>query len=321
MAVIGARVAAAVVTYEPGLERLGASLERLASQCDRVVVVDNGSSNVEELRALVRDVPTVELVPLDQNEGIATGFNIAVDYLAAHGGIPDWVLTMDQDSLLDTGAVGAALSFLDDLEDGTRRRIGIVGARWADATPPSESAGDRTLAHFLWGRVEAACDLGHVGELRLRSWTISSGSLIRREVLESVRFRGELFIDQVDVAFCVDARRSGWLVTETDAVLMHHRIGSTLEHRGSTRSYENARRLYYIVRNSTYLVLRGIVPPMVYVVASVSWCRTYVFAHGRRSVPACLAIATVGVVDGLIGRLGRREYSIVERESQRRAPT
>ncbi|MDA8341028.1 MAG: glycosyltransferase [Actinomycetota bacterium] len=270
VAVIGARVAAAVVTYEPGIERLGASLEHLASQTDRVLVVDNGSSNIEELRALVRDYPTVELVRLDQNEGIATGFNIAVDHLAADGGLPDWVLTMDQDSLLDAGAVEAALRSLDDLDDGTRRRIGIVGARWADATPPSELAGDRTLAQFLWGRVEAACDLGHVGELRLRGWTISSGSLIRREVLESVRFRGELFIDQVDIAFCVDARRSGWLVAETDAVLMHHRIGSALEHRGSTRSYENARRLYYILRNSTHLVLRGIVPPVVYVVTSVS---------------------------------------------------
>ena len=312
------RIGAVVVTYHPDLDRLRASLGRLVPQAERVVVIDNGSSCVGDLQALVATFRTVELVPLDKNVGIATGFNVGIDRLARGGPVPDWVLTMDQDSLLHEGAVATMLADLDRLGGGTSQRFGIVGARWSTAPPPDEVEVSRPIS-YLRRRADAADDLGPVGEFHRRHRTISSGSLIRGEVLESVRFRDELFIDQVDTAFCFDASRLGWVVAETDAVLMDHRIGVSVERRGSTRSYENGQRLYYIARNSTYLALRGVLHPIMYLVDVAAVCRSYVFAHGRRSVPGCLAIVLVGVLDGLTGRLGRREYRFVDREVKRYA--
>jgi len=307
-----------VVTYRPDLDRLRASLGRLVPQTERVVVVDNGSPGIGDLQALVATFPSVELVALDRNVGIATGFNVGIDRLAGGGRVPDWVLTMDQDSLLHEGAVATVLADLDGLGESTGRRFGIVGARWSTAPPMGEEE-VHPLVRYLRGRADSADEMGTVGEFHRRYRTISSGSLIRWEVLESVRFRDELFIDQVDTAFCVDAYRLGWVVAETDAVLMDHRIGVRVERGGSTRSYENGQRLYYIARNSTYLALRGVLPVIMYLVDVAAVCRSYVFAHGRRSLPGCLAIVVVGVLDGVAGRVGQRRYRFVDREVARYA--
>jgi rhamnosyltransferase len=303
-------VGAVIVTYNPDLERLALSLNSLVDQTSRVVIVDNGSKNLDELRALSARYSTVNILALEENRGIATGFNTGIAHLAKDGGLPSWVLTTDQDSVLHTGAIKAMLTSLQKLDEVTRRRCGILAAAWEVRRPSHR---------WLARRAATALNLGGIGEFQERLSVISSGNLVRRELLEEVSYQDDLFIDHVDSAFCAATRKRGWLVCESRALLMEHRVGTDIEYRGRERSYENVQRLYYMTRNSTYLLLRHDLPPSVYIASLIWWTRSYVAKHGSKSVLSCTLVLFVGAFDGTIRRLGRREYAFLTRELKRPA--
>jgi hypothetical protein len=208
-------VAAVIVTYRPDLERFETVLGAAGPQVRSLVVVDNGSPDACEIARLVDAIPTARLVALEENHGIAAGFNAGI--AAALSGSPEieWVLTLDQDSVLDGAAVSTALDCLATLQHAISRRCGVIGLRHRPVTA------DRGL----WRLAERRLDLGDLGTFRRRLLLISSGNLVRSEVAESCRFDERLFIDQVDYDFCAEVRDAGFELFELKQVLMDHRIG------------------------------------------------------------------------------------------------
>lgn len=96
------RVVAVVITYNPELERLKKNIASLLPQVQKIIIVDNGSKNIHSIEETF-NVEKVYTKKLKKNVGIAKaqniGFNEAKSYSA------DWVLTMDQDSILASDAV------------------------------------------------------------------------------------------------------------------------------------------------------------------------------------------------------------------------
>jgi rhamnosyltransferase len=86
---------------------------------------------------------------------------------------------------------------------------------------------------------------------------ITSGMLVRREVLEKVAFDEDMFLDWVDVAFCLDVRRAGWGIVIDWRLRLPHEIGACEVHTkfGRTVHYSHypAFRLYWIARNVSIL--------------------------------------------------------------------
>jgi rhamnosyltransferase len=147
---------------------------------------------------------------------------------------------------------------------------------------------------------------------------ITSGNLVRREVAETIPYEEPLFIDQVDYAFCAAVRSRGWRILECTDVLMDHQIGKSVEAAG-VRRYETGQRLYYIVRNSTFLVLRRRLPASVYLAQLVSWGWAYAVVNGLSAVPREMAILVAGLADGILRRLGQRRYWFLAEPRKRRA--
>jgi rhamnosyltransferase len=291
-------VAAVIVTYRPDLERLKAVLGAVGPQVCSLVVVDNGSPDTHEVARLVGAIPAARLVALEENHGIAAGFNAGI--ATALSGSPEiaWVLTLDQDSLLQGAAVSTALDRLATLQPAISSRCGVIGLRHR---PVMADRG-------LWRLAERRLDLGDLGTFRRRLLLISSGNLVRSEVAESCRFDERLFIDQVDYDFCAEVREAGFELFELKQVLMDHRIGRDVRVGKVRRPYENGQRLYYIVRNSTELVWRRRLPPSVWLAQLATWTRSYLGLHGTRSLGRYLAIVTAGLADFALRRFGRREY-------------
>ena len=88
------RVVAVVVTYNPG--DIATLLASLSEQCAAVVVVDNGSSNSEQVRASCEKARAI-YVGLGENCGIAAAQNIGIDWARERGA--SHVLLMDHDSM------------------------------------------------------------------------------------------------------------------------------------------------------------------------------------------------------------------------------
>ena len=98
-------VLAVVVSYN-GHDRIRETVQALQPQVARVHIVDNGSDG-ETLAVLtaLEAAPGVTVERLGANRGISVALNRGVA-AAAEGALP-WVLTMDQDSLVDAGFVEA----------------------------------------------------------------------------------------------------------------------------------------------------------------------------------------------------------------------
>jgi rhamnosyltransferase len=302
-------VTAVVVTHEPDVDALVITLLETSRQVSRTVVVDNGSQSQVELMRRLESLPGVVLIRLDRNRGIAAALNLAVRRLAAEGHDHTWVLTLDQDTLLHPGAVDSLLGSLDLLDASTRDECGVVGLRHKPVEVPR--------GPWRWAeRHVRVRDLGH--RLRERRLLITSGNLVRREVAETIPYEEPLFIDQVDYAFCAAVRSRGWRILECTDVLMDHQIGKSVEAAG-VRRYETGQRLYYIVRNSTFLVLRRRLPASVYLAQLVSWGWAYAVVNGLSAVPREMAILVAGLADGILRRLGQRRYWFLAEPRKRRA--
>ncbi len=273
----------------------------LRDQVDGVVIVDNGSGNRHDIEARLRDYADVDFVGLDENRGIGAALNVGADVALREG--PEWILTLDQDTLVHEGAVAGILHDWSGLDQRVRERCGIVALR------PHPQPGSIWLTRY----VEGLQVIGDRGAFVERRGVITSGNLVRADLVRRLPFNEAMFIDQVDFEFCSSLRRLGYIVLQQKKISMDHVLGERFDDVERVHPYENAQRLYYIVRNSTYMVLRRRLIVRIYVAQVVVFCGAYVSVNGVGSVPHCLAVALRGFVDGLFNRLGRREYPFLQR--------
>ncbi|MGD0983637.1 MAG: glycosyltransferase [Acidimicrobiales bacterium] len=304
-----ASVAAVVVTHEPDIDALVLTLLETSRQVSRTVVVDNGSQSQVELVRRLGPLPGVSLIRLEENRGIAAALNLGIRRLASEGHGHTWVLTLDQDTLLHPGAINRLLGSLDLLDASTRAECGVVGLRHKPVEIPRGP----------WRWAERHCRVRDFENgLRERRLLITSGNLVRREVAETIPYEEPLFMDQVDYAFCAAVRSGGWRVLEFTDVLMDHQIGKSFEVRKRVRRYETGQRLYYIMRNSTLLMLRRQLPASVYVAQLLSWAWAYVVVNGALACPREMLILLAGLGDGILRRLGQRQYWFLAEPGKRR---
>lgn len=226
-------VVAVFTAYHPD-ERLGAAVRAALGSCSSVIVVDNtpvaaasaGSAAAESAG------PRVKVVAHGRNVGLGAALNLAVRELPAEA---EAVLFLDQDSELPPEIVPGLVADLDD------PKVGIAAPSPWDPKHQRYYASDAR-------RTETVSDEEAV---------ITSGMLVRREVLEKVPFDEDMFIDWVDVAFCLAVRRAGWRIVIDWRLRLPHEIGACEVHTrfGRTVHYSHypAWRLYWIGRNVTIL--------------------------------------------------------------------
>lgn len=291
---------AVVITRSPDLPRLSLALRRLVSQVHRVILVDNGSAARAGLRDLASAIPAVELVELSTNLGIAAALNIGVHHASAQH--PEWILTMDQDTVVETGAIAEVLDEFEKLTEPLRCSCGILAMR-AHQVGSGNAAARWACRGIVIGRH------GRFVEKRLVG---TSGNLVRAYLTRDVSFNDLLFIDQVDFDFCARLRHRGLRVLEYDRECMDHRLGESVRVGGQVHSYEGSQRLYYIVRNSTFLVLRRRLLIRFYFAQAISWSGAYILTNGVHSSVRCAAIVALGVFDGMFARLGDRQYRFLQ---------
>ena len=228
-------VLGAVITYNPG-DDLAANLTAIRRQIGRVLVIDNGSRDIDAIRQIA-EAAGCELIRNPENLGVAPALNQAARVAQTEGF--EWLATFDHDSLIHPGAIE-----------------GLLAVQAAHPAP------DR-IAILAMSHVDRA-----TGRDYLRSWdviedaptwrsvrtTITSGSLTKVSVFDTVGLFDEgLFVDSVDHEFCLRCRRHGLLIIEGRAQLMDHSMGAGEARRLFGRTvvcgHHAPVRRYYIMRN------------------------------------------------------------------------
>jgi rhamnosyltransferase len=234
-------VSAIVVTFHPEAE-VAQNLAALRAQVKKVIVVDNGSSEME--LAMLREAATqlgLELIENGGNLGIATGLNIGIRRTLAlkPGAAERWILLFDQDSCVTTGFVEAMVRHFEASPAADRLTLLVPtyrDKRHGAIIPPERGVEGLQVA-------------------------ITSGSLLRAATFERHGlFADELFIDAVDHEYSLRLRKAGYRIEEcSEAVLLHSPGSPTFYRVGGwhfqTANYAPIRR-YYQERNKFWLYRR-----------------------------------------------------------------
>jgi rhamnosyltransferase len=285
-------ICAVVVTYNPDLG-LMERMARIVSQVKCVVVIDNGS-NLEctnMLRRIAETLP-VDLISNQDNLGIATALNQGAEYAIGKGYA--WLLTLDQDSILELDMLSGLQHVYDQLD--RKDTIGIIAANF------SSKYGKRWKALASSGRDWIATQT-----------VITSGSLLSLSVFRSAgRFRDDFFIDQVDREYSLRLLSMGYKLYMTTRPLMHHAIGMQTCHdflgiQVIAFNHSVIRR-YYIARNR--LALARI---YLWRYPGVAWSdlrnmmiETIVILLYESNKKKKLLAIGMGLLDGLQGKMGKK---------------
>ncbi|WP_348519432.1 glycosyltransferase family 2 protein [Bifidobacterium sp. ESL0732] len=224
-----------MVTFNPSLDDLRASVPALLKQVEALIVVDNGSGNVEDIASFVAGYPQVTLLRNGKNLGVAAALNRIFE-CAEKAGF-DWVLTLDDDSEIPDGMIDGYRRCLKDRQDREEgsAKVGIV-------CPLLVNRKDGTVFHSK--RNENEC--------------ITSGSLTNVVAWREIGgFDDWLFIDGVDFDFSRRLVAAGYPIVECKAVVMPHQIGESrtvnLGFKHPIAWNHAPFRWYYIERNALYI--------------------------------------------------------------------
>jgi rhamnosyltransferase len=227
---------AIVTSYNPD-QGFGERLNQIFPQVDKIVIVDNNSDSAS--LALLRNIASnfkTHILYNSSNLGVATALNQGVNW--AKDNNFEWVIFFDQDTLVVKNLVETLFnSYQTALTEG---KIGLIGAGYSDFKYRNISVPNSSQAKNTFKEVK---------------FIITSGSLMEISVFNKIGpFMDDLFIDSVDIEYCLRARAKGYKVIQLDEVLMSHSIGSSTRHKfiwkmTDTSNHTPLRR-YYMMRNS-----------------------------------------------------------------------
>ena len=225
---------AGIVTYNPEIDRLRLNMDALLRNgIKRIVLIDNGSKNADEISAFLENYPEAYIIKNRKNEGVAHALN-QIFQEAYDSGCYEWVLTLDQDSVIDDNML--------EVYEEYAQNDDVVSL-----TTPQR---DR---NFELNRNPDTDKTQYIKRC------ITSGNLVRISVWKEVGgFDDRLFIDSVDHEFCYRLREHGYQILQINTPLILHEVGKAtlVNFLGKPRLLLNhsAFRKYYLIRNRAYLL-------------------------------------------------------------------
>ncbi len=210
-----------IVTYNPDKD-FAANLLQAHSVADLVIVVDNGSENIDFIKETACS-NNAQLTALGQNTGIAAALNIGIKKALNAG--KEWILTLDDDSFPESNILETYADVLQQFPDA-----GLIGTNFSQSARKLPEAEESTTI-------------------------ITSGTLHKAEIFNTIGLYTEkLFIDCVDFDFVIRLKLSGkYKAVKVSKPLISHHLGSPMKKFGILSSNHSPKRRYFWARNTVYL--------------------------------------------------------------------
>ena len=294
------KVVLVVVTYHPDWAELYVRIDSLRSQVDDIVVVDNGSTSAD---GDLLEAPTwsnFHRLSLDDNWGIAKAQNRGIEWARAREATH--VILLDQDSEPASDMVERLVRAAQELELRIEK-LGVIAPRFVDVRQ-----GQAASFFGLHGLHVVPLECAEGEEYIPITAAIASGSLLSLEALKAVGgMCDELFIDLVDIEWCMRARSLGYQSFGVCDAVLYHRLGeSPRSVFGRKVPHHSPLRSYYFYRNAVWLCRQGYVPfAWKFGVARQLLLRGLFYSTAVAPRLIYLRMMTLGLWHGFRGRLGR----------------
>ncbi len=227
------QICAIVVTYFPD-EEVRENLAAVRPQVDHIIVVDNGSppQALGMLRILARELK-MTLIENSENLGIAAALNQGVRAATEY----EWIVLFDQDSRVRENFISNMMLCAASYSQRNKASLWIpryFDMRFKNELPPI-LAPNGTIAVAM-----------------------TSGSLMRRSLIDDVGYFEDLFIYEVDYEFSLRIRKLGHTIHECPSAVLDHSPGEPIvfslfgKKLFQSTNYKPSSR-YYLHRNGTWL--------------------------------------------------------------------
>ncbi len=223
---------ATIVLYKPNINRVIENLKILAPQVDKILLINNDSSEVINSIKSVDDSLDFQFIENDGNFGIAAALNQALEYAKINK--YDWLISLDQDSIVPQNMIKEYIESINVLT------VGIVCPRIYDINNFREEI-DRPKFELIQNEEDV----------------ITSGSCINIQAAIKVGgFDERLFIDFVDTEFQKRILLADYKIIRNNSVVLTHEIGNITEKKifkyKILCTNHNSIRRFYQVRNRLY---------------------------------------------------------------------
>ena len=221
---------AGIVLYNPSIEKLKMNIESICFQVDKVVLIDNCSSNRHDIYDMVSLFNNVEIIDNNSNKGIAKALNQIAEYAINNGA--EWVLTLDQDSV-------CAQDLIECYEQYTLLpNVASITCRINDRNINLEKK-VMNLVEYVDNCITSA------NYIKLSVWNQLGG------------FDERLFIDRVDTDYSFRLIHQHYKILKIPKSGILHEIGcDSKEYNFLGKHFivynHSAFRCYYIIRNQIY---------------------------------------------------------------------
>ncbi len=253
---------ACITCFKASFASLTPLLTSLASQVDVIVLVDNSPTFDPNLQSQACSVhPHLVYLPLLNNPGTAGALNQAWALALAHGA--QALVSFDQDSLPCQDAVLQLRQALSKTAQASPPWAAL-GPVWHDATSGQAM---RILAPIKgWRRhYVVAPDLSVPATQPIEvDHLISSGSMTSAKAYQSIGpYNEALFLDYVDIEWCLRARALGWRLGVHASSRIQHSIGDHAIRVGTKMlAVHSPMRSYCLLRNHLLLWRQPSIPKM-----------------------------------------------------------
>lgn len=216
-----------------------------------VYVADNGSTDasVEMLR---REFPTVHLIILEENQGFADGYNLALQQVSA-----EYVVLLNSDVEVTEHWLSPLVAYMDAHPEVAACQPKIRSWRQKELFEYAGAAGgfiDRYGYPFCRGRImgEVEVDKGQYDTVIPVFWATGAALFIRlKDYRDAGGLDGRFFAHMEEIDLCWRLRARGRLLVCIPQSVVYHVGGATLKK-------ENPRKTFLNFRNNLVMLYKNL---------------------------------------------------------------
>ncbi len=245
---------AIVITYNPQ-NNTALLVKTLASQCEKVIVVDNNSTTPIEETLRQKNGGSVKIIKLNDNMGIAYALNEGIRISLKENA--DYIATFDQDSSIPDNYILSMTDFIEGFSSVNINQKNEKENNIAAVAPVFFDDNSKTYTTFT--------KLNKLSLINTRflpggnpyidtTFVITSGTIYHAKIFKKLGlFIEELFIDHVDTEYCLRIASAGYRIVVNTGMVIKHRIGDRVLRKLMFLTIKpnnhNYKRRYYIFRN------------------------------------------------------------------------
>lgn len=222
------KIAGVVVWYNPSNDDIN-NIKSYINEIDKLYIIDNTEGKKSNSKLI--NNKKIEYIYNNENIGIASALN-----LAAQKAIKEkykYLLTMDQDSKFKNNDLKI---LVDTVEKTDMKKIGIVSP-W----------------HKTKLKIEKPKE-----EIDYPLDVMTSGNILNLEIYKKIDgFKDFLFIDGVDIEYCLNLKKHGYRIMRVNSVELEHDLGDIFYKKFFKKEFmcdnHNYIRIYYMARNYRYI--------------------------------------------------------------------